>query len=181
VQSACRLARLRSGITKPLTPHSLRHNAFAVHLSRPVRIYAPFGSPSGIVSWRPPPGISGSRRRKRARPPVRSICCSAGIVDLHALKTRRGTSSDRGGPIFSVATERPSVTRRVSALNGIAPGMTAIEQCPTPPSTAMWSAATVSATRASGSIRAASGTGRAANPWHVLIGSPAPRLGSSLS
>jgi site-specific recombinase XerD len=31
VQWACRLARFRSGLTKPVTPHSLRH-AFAVHL-----------------------------------------------------------------------------------------------------------------------------------------------------
>jgi site-specific recombinase XerD len=31
VQWACRLARFRSGITKPVTPHSLRH-AFSVHL-----------------------------------------------------------------------------------------------------------------------------------------------------
>ena len=31
VQWACRLARFRSGIVKPVTPHSLRH-AFAVHL-----------------------------------------------------------------------------------------------------------------------------------------------------
>jgi site-specific recombinase XerD len=31
VESACREARERSGITRPVTPHSLRH-AFAVHL-----------------------------------------------------------------------------------------------------------------------------------------------------
>jgi len=31
VEHACREARARSGITRPVTPHSLRH-AFAVHL-----------------------------------------------------------------------------------------------------------------------------------------------------
>ncbi len=58
VQWACRLARVRSRLTKPV----------------PAPISGPSSSCSAIVDWRRPRAISASPRRRSARRPARSIC-----------------------------------------------------------------------------------------------------------
>ena len=74
VGEACHSAHRRSGLTKPVTPHSLRH-AFAVHLLELAPTSGPFSCCSGIAVWRLQRNTCASLPVKSARRPAPSNYC----------------------------------------------------------------------------------------------------------
>ncbi len=133
VQLACRIARQRARLTKPV-----RHVIFAMPsrsiCSRPAPTCAPSSSCSGIGVCRPRRATCGSRPRRSARPPVRWTCSRGPYQNAPSPSTERGPCRAprsrwrkvfrRYGDVFraEVGAALSAAQRRV---------MTAIEQCRT--------------------------------------------------
>ncbi len=115
VQWACRLARYRSRLGKPVTPHSLRHALpFTCWKSAPTS--APFSCCSVIGGWRPRRATSAWRRPRSVRRPARSTCCPG-------RRPRRSPRTDRGPPwlVRSFAWRRSSAATATCIVPGPGP------------------------------------------------------------
>src|SRR5580658_7670036 len=93
VEVACQEARRRSGIGKPITPHSMRH-AFAVHLLESGPMFAPFSCCWAIAAWPLRPGTCGSPPARSVLPPAHSTCCLV-LFALTPSPPRLSTSEHR--------------------------------------------------------------------------------------
>jgi len=76
VEHACMKAHQASGLTKPVTPHSLRHALPSPSTcSNPAPMSGPFNCFLVIVAWQRRHATCGSPPPKSVPPPVHSTCC----------------------------------------------------------------------------------------------------------
>ena len=108
VEDACQKAQRLSGLSKPVTPHSLRH-AFAVHLLESGTDSGPFSCCSVIAAWPPRPGTCASPPARSARRPVRWTCCR---IRFPRSRSRHRQNTSECGPMARSGLEVADVFRR---------------------------------------------------------------------